>query len=449
VTATTVTERRVASGRLHRSFGIWFGIAVGVGGMIGAGILRAPADVAARLPSPGLFLGAWVLGGVYALLGANAIAELATMVPRSGGQYVFIRHALGPFAGFVVGLNEWLAACASVTALAIVEAEAIGALLTPFARYVVPIAALSLVVTGAVLLRGVRQSDQAQRYTSVIKALVLLTLVVACFLWRAFRGAPQTTVVTTLAPALGASLVLAMITALQGVIFAYDGWTGVVYFSGEVKNPDRDIPRALVGGLLSTMALYLLLNAAFLAVLPISAIASSPLAAATAASVPFGRHGGTVVHLLVALALPSALVANCLMASRTAFALAEDGLAPRRLAQVNAGGTPGGALIASVIAMGLFLLSGSVERLIALCAVMFVATYTMSFASVFVLRWREPDAIRPYRSRWHPWTTGFVLVCSLAFLAAMVASDLRLGVAGVAVLVLSYPLYRLIARRRG
>src|SRR5215212_11247994 len=119
----------MARGSLQRSLGVWFGIAVGVGGMIGAGILRAPADVATRLPSAGLFLGAWVLGGIYALLGANAIAELATMRPRSGGQYVFVRHALGPFAGFLVGWNDWLSSTASVAAVAIVEAEALGALI--------------------------------------------------------------------------------------------------------------------------------------------------------------------------------------------------------------------------------------------------------------------------------------------------------------------------------
>ena len=94
------------SSRLHRSLGVWFGVAVGVGGMIGAGILRAPGESRRRLPSPALFLGAWVLGGVYALLGANAIAELATIAPRSGGQYVFVREALGPYAGFIVGWND-------------------------------------------------------------------------------------------------------------------------------------------------------------------------------------------------------------------------------------------------------------------------------------------------------------------------------------------------------
>ena len=426
--------------RLERSFGVWFGVAVGVGGMIGAGILRSPADVAAKLPIPSLFLGAWVIGGIYALLGANAIAELATMVPRSGGQYVFVRHALGEYAGFLVGWNDWLSTTASVTALAIVESEAIAALVPVLAPYLIPIAAISIVMTAVVLLRGVRESDRAQRITSLVKALVLLALVVACFAWRLSHGAAAAPVAAPTSPS-GLPLAVAMIAALQGIIFAYDGWAGFVYFSGEVTDPGRHIPRALAGGLLATMALYLLINAAFIAVLPLGAIAAAPLAAASVASVLFGTNGGAVVQMLIALAMPSALVANALMSSRTGLVLGQDGLAPRAFARVNAGGTPDGALLAGVVVMELFLLTGTFDRLIAICSFLFVASYAMSFASVFVLRRREPDAPRPYRSWGHPWTTALVLAGSLVFLAATVVAEPRGGMVVAGLLVLSYPTF--------
>ena len=447
-TTAAVAEVPVRTNRLQRSLGVWFGIAVGVGGMIGAGILRAPADVAARLPSPGLFLGAWVLGGIYALLGANAIAELATIRPRSGGQYVFVREALGPYAGFIVGWNDWLSSAASVSAVAIVASEAIAALVPALGGQVLVIALFGVVVTTVVLVRGIRESDRAQRWTSVVKAVALLVLIVACFTWRALHRMPAATVAPLAIPS-GLALLAAMAAALQGVIFAYDGWTGIVYYSGEVVDPGRQIPRALAGGLVSTMVLYLLINAAFLAVLPLSGIAASPLAAAGAASVVFGSNGGMVVQIIIAVALPSALVANALNASRVIFAMGEDRLAPAWCARVNRGGTPDAALLVTALVAALFLLTGTFERLIAICTFLFVASYALSFTSVFVLRHREPDTPRPYRAWGHPWTTAAVLAGSVAFLGATLAADPRGAAVVAGLLVVSYPAFRFITRRRG
>jgi APA family basic amino acid/polyamine antiporter len=445
VTATPVVAATPVR-RLERSLGVAFGVAVGVGMMIGAGILRSPAEVARQLPNPWWFLGAWLLGGVWALLGANAVAELATMVPRSGGQYVFVRRALGPYAGFLVGWNDWLSTTASVAAMAIVFAEALGSLVSLPASYRLLIAEIAVAVTTFVLLRGMRESDRAQRTTSVVKAMGLLALVGACLAWRVGGGAVEVVARGPVEPH-GWALLAALAIALQGIVFAFDGWVGVAYLSGEVRDPGREIPRSLITGLLATLAIYLLINAAFLAVLPMAAIASSPLAAASAASVIFGARGGPIVQLLIVLALPSALVANSLCGSRVIYALAQDRIAPAALAKVGGGGTPASAVLAGGIATALFLLSGTFERLIAICSFLFVASYALSFLSVFVLRWREPDAPRPYRSWGHPWTTGIVFLASLAFLGATLVADPR-GAAIVAVLlVLSYPAYRAIARR--
>jgi len=444
VTATPVAAATPVR-RLERSLGVGFGVAVGVGSMIGAGILRSPAEVARHLPDPWLFLGAWLLGGTWALLGANAIAELATMVPRSGGQYVFVRRALGPYAGFLVGWNDWLSTTGSVAAIAIVFAEALGALMPRLAPYPVLGAEIAVAITTFVLMRGVRESDRAQRTTSLVKAIALLALVGSCLVWR--LGGGGGTAGPVVAPPHGWALFAALALALQGIVFAFDGWVGVAYFSGEVREPGREIPRALIMGLLATLAIYLLINAAFLTVLPMSAIAASPLAAASAASVVFGASGGWIVQLLIALALPSALVANALCGSRVIHALAQDRVAPAALTSVSEGGTPAPAVLAGGVATALFLLSGTFERLIAICSFLFVASYALSFLSVFVLRHREPATPRPYRSWGHPWTTAIVLLASLAFLGATLAADPR-GAAIVALLlVLSYPTYRLVARR--
>jgi len=447
VTVTAAVAEVSTRNRLQRSLGVWFGVAVGVGSMIGAGILRAPADVAARLPSPTLFLGAWVIGGLYALLGANAMAELATLRPRSGGQYTFVREALGPYAGFLVGWNDWLSSAGSVAAVALVEGEALGALVPMFEGHAVAVATIGVAIVTVVLVRGIRASDGTQRGTSLLKAIALLVLIAACLAWRLTHEAPTAGASLPAMPR-GLALLGAIAVALQGIIFAYDGWTSMVYYSGEVRDPGREIPRALFGGLLSTMAIYLLINASFLAVLPISSIAGSPLAASSAASVVFGSYGGTVVELVIAVALPSAIVANLLNASRVIFAMGEDRLAPAWCARVNRGGTPGTALMASSIVAALFLLTGTFKRLIAICTFLFVASYALSFASVFVMRRREPDTPRPYRAWGHPWTTAAVFIGSLAFLAATLVADARGAAIAAGALVVSYSMFRVITRRR-
>jgi amino acid transporter len=173
------------------------------------------------------------------------------------------------------------------------------------------------------------------------------------------------------------ALAAAIAAALQGVIFAYDGWTGMIYFSGEVRDPAREIPRALAGGLVATIGIYVLLNAAILAVLPLDAIAGSPLAAATAMGAIVGDRGALLVQLLIALALPSALVANTLCASRVAFALGQDRLAPPICGRVNEGGTPAVSLVVTAAATALLLLTGTFERLIAICAFILVDSYAL------------------------------------------------------------------------
>ena len=434
--------------RLRSTLGIGFGVAVGVGGMIGAGILRSPADVAARLPVPALFLGAWVVGGLYALLGANSLAELGTMLPRSGGQYVFVRHALGRYPGFIVGWNDWISCCGSVAAIALVVGEALGAIIPALAGHSAALAGLVVAIITVVLLRGVRDSDRAQQITSVLKAAALLALVVACLAWK-FR-ATGTAAVATDAPIIvapvGLALGAAFVIALQGIIFAYDGWAGVLYFSEEVQDGGRDIPRSLFLGVIAVIVIYLLLNVAFLAVLPLSALAASPLAAASAATKVFGPRGGLLVQILVVIAMPSAIIANALMSSRVAFALGRDGAAPRFLSTVNAGGTPSAALLASIGVVAVFLLTGAFERVILICSFLFVASYTLSFASVFVLRWREPNTPRPYRAWGHPWTTGLVFAGSIAFLGGTVAADPKTGLIALAFAAISYPAFRLITR---
>ena len=423
--------------------GVTFGLAVAIGNTIGAGILRTPGDVAAMLPTPWLFLGVWVVGALYALLGVNALAELGTMLPKSGAQYVYARRAFGDYAGFVVGWNDWISTCASTAAISIVVGESLVALF-PVLSYAVALAMATVIVFTTVLMWSTRVGSRSQVLTSLFKTVALVAFVAACFLFGG-RAAPAALPNGRL-PVAGTSLFAGFVLSAQAVIYTYDGWSGPLYFAEELRDPGRQLPRSMFGALFAVAAIYLLINVAYLYVLPVPALAGSPLAAARVAGAIFGTRGDTIVRIVVVLALPSAVNACLLMSSRVLFGVARDGLAPRPATAVNAGGTPTIALIASALVSLGFLATGTFESVIAVAAFFFVADYALSFLAVFVLRRREPNAPRPYRARGHPWTTGLVLAGSLAFLASAVASDTRNSLWAMGLLVASYPIFRLVVR---
>ena len=424
--------------------GASFGLAIIVGNTIGAGILRSPGDIAALLPIPALFLAAWLLGALYAFGGANAVCELATMIPRSGGQYQYARRALGPYAGFVVGWCDWLGSAGSATAVSLVLAESVVALVPVLEGQSTAVAAVVLVGFTALLLRGVREGARTQAVTSVVKAVAFMALVAACVVYAVNHGVASEGAAGIAAPQ-GAALLAAFVVAMQGVIYTYDGWTGAIYFTEEMTDPGRDIPRATFGGLAAVTLIYLAVLVGFVLVVPLPELAGEALAAGAVAGTIFGDRGELVVRLVIVFALPSAVSALLQMTSRVAHAMSVDGLflAPKWTGEVAMDGTPRHAILASGSVALLFLLTGTVTAVIAILAFFFVAGYTVSFASVFVLRKREPLTPRPWRARGHPWTTGAMLVGSVAFLGGAVASDPRNSLVALALVVASYPLYRL------
>ncbi|MEO8215641.1 MAG: APC family permease [Acidobacteriota bacterium] len=430
-----------SSNRLLSILGVTFGLAVIVGNTIGAGILRTPGDIAAHLPNFWAFMGVWVVGGIYALLGSNALAELGAMLPRTGGQYVFARHALGTYAGFIVGWSDWLSTCGSAAAISIVIGEYSTDLLPSLKGMTVPIALVALFLFALVQWRGMRWGSRSQELTSLLKALAFILLIAACFV--AFRRSPldQPAVRTD-----SSSMLLAIVLSLQAIIYTYDGWSGVIYFSEEVKDPGRDIPRSIFGGVAAVMVIYLLVNIGFLMVVPLAKIAHQPFAAGVVANEIFGPAGNVVIRLIVVVSMLSAVNACLLMATRVLFAMSRDGLFTERVARVNAGGTPAPALLVSLIVAVAFALSGTFDRVIALLAFFFIANYALSFVSLFVLRAREPQRPRPFRAWGHPWTTGLALAASVAFLIGAAASDTRNTLWSLVLLAASFPVYLLMRR---
>ena len=439
--------------------GVWFGIAVAIGNAIGAGIVRTPGDIAKMLPNAWLFIGVWVVGGMYALFGASSLAELGASIPRSGGQYNFSRRAIGEYAGFIVGWSDWLSTCGTAAAVSIVIAEYSRDFFPALAGHELLIAVSIICAFFFLQWRGIRWGSSTQLVTSTIKTASFLVLVAACFALggRAHAALPAAAAAHPSSPMTGIPagwpFVIAIILSLQAVVYTIDGWDGVVYVGGEVRNPGRDVPRAIFGSVFSVMGIYLLLNLAVLYVLPMNEIAGNDFALGAAAGRIFGKYGDPVIRSIMIVSILSSLNANQIFCTRTLHAMSCDGLFFSRASRVNKGGTPVLALFLSTIAGVLFLLTGTFERVIDMLSFFFVANYTLSYSSLFLLRKREPNMARPYRAWGYPWTTGIALAASAVFLVASIITDLQGSVASgkywppspavlaLAVLVLSYPVF--------
>lgn len=416
--------------------GVVFGVAIIVGNTIGVGILRTPGEIAAHLPNAWIFLLLWVAGGLYALMGALSMAELGAMIPRSGGQYVFVRRGLGEYPGFIVGWSDWISTAGTAALVSMVFAEYTVQLLPKLAPYQSLLALTIIAVFTAILWSGIRTGDRTQRITSLFKALGLIGLAVACLVVSGRAPAAPTQAMPQ-----GAALLTALVVSVQAVIYTYDGWNGTFYFSGELTDPGREIPRATIFGVVSVMAVYLMLNIAFLKAVPIGTMAGDPFVAATAARVVFGSAGDVVIRIIVVVGMLSAVNSCLLMASRVPFAMAEDGIISRVATRVSASGTPRVTLLASALVAAAFILSGTFNQVLALLAFFFVLNYAMSFTSLFVLRAREPNAPRPYRVPGYPVMTGIALLGAVAFLVSGFFGDRANSVRSVIVLALSYPIY--------
>lgn len=439
MSATMIEGGKTRSrGHLLRVFGMAFALALVIGVTIGGGILRTPGDIAARLPSVAWIMAVWVFGGVNALLGATAYAELGAMIPCAGGPYVFARRALGDFAGFFVGYVNWIQLCATEAAVALLIGEYSGILLPVVTGHAQAVAIAVFLVLVTLHWVQVRMGGWVQKLTTLAKVLGLGALLVAAFtLPHANQPAAA-----PLAMPHGFALLAALALAMQGVIFTYNGYYSPVFFGEELRAPGREIPRAIFRGLYLIIGLYLLLNAAFLWVIPLGALAHDPFAGGSVARILFGVHGHQLITLIVVVSMLGTLNAETLGAPRIVLAMGRDRLFPPQATHVNRGGTPDLALLISVLVTLAFLLSGAFQNVLKVVAALMVVLYSLMFVSVFVLRRREPDLPRPYRGWGYPWTTGAGLAISLAFLAGVAAADPQHSWIALAILVVSYPLYR-------
>jgi APA family basic amino acid/polyamine antiporter len=453
-----------AQASLTRILGLGFGVAVIFGGTVGAGILRLPGVIAGPLGSAKLILLVWALGGIYSILGAISVSELGAAMPQAGGFYVYARHAYGPAAGFCIGWSDWLNNCAAIAFVSLTAAEYLLALSPPNTGHMPHLqSAIALGLICLVCLLhwfGLRLGSTAQKVTSSLTALTFLALVVACFLHSPagvlpaaapIQAAPiqATTLTSAQSPAHGFSIFAMLVpvfVVLPAIAMAYDGWYEAIYFTEEDTNPAKHLPRAMIGGVVLVTGLYLLMNLAFLHVLTIPQLAKSNLAAADAARIVFPAWSsipdasGTFVTVLSLMTLLSFLNASLLGAPRILFAVGRDGLFSGA-ATVGKGGTPRVALLVTAATAAGFALSGRIEDILGVAAILIAVEYCVNYSAVFVLRWREPQLPRPFRAWGYPWTTALVLLGSLVFLVGDVRQDWTSASRAAVLLALALPVY--------
>lgn len=431
------------SGKLLRVLGVTFGLAAAVGGTIGVGILRNPGGVAEHLGSYWLITFAWVLGGVYCMLGANYLAELATMTPRAGGFYPHSQRAFGNYGGFIVGWSDWANNTLALAYISVVFGEYASGLFMPgwpSGRVLCSVSVLAIIA--GVNMIGVRSGSGVQKVTALIKCIALLAFVVACF---AFGGGASADAAPPTAATQGFFVGLtAFVLAFQIVLGTYDGYYSPMYFSEEDTNPSRNIARSMFGGIALITAVYVLVNISILHVLPMSQLAASKFAGGDAMAMIFGERAGQIVTVLALLSLIGILNAITMSAPRIMFALGRDGLFVSKADEVNKGGTPSFATITTALIAIVLTVVGTFDLLLGIGQFLIVVVMVLLVVALFVLRRREPDAPRPYRTWGYPFTPLLMLIFSMLLFIGYCVSNPFPSVIAAAALVLSYPLYRVV-----
>ncbi len=429
------------SNKLLKLLGVGFGIAVTIGGTIGTGILRKPGPIAHNLGDASIIMLVWVLVSIYAFLGVLCTIELGVSVPRAGAWYVYARRAFGDYVGFVTGITSWFGTVAALGFGAYTMCEYIALLLPntePFIRYMA-IGILFLLTCFHWL--GTKSAGKSQEIMSFLKAVGLFAFVFICFIYGG-DVKTQDLIATTQRVAQPA-LLTGIIIALQQVFYTFDGWHTASYFTEENTDPAKNLPKSMITGVLVVIAIYLLVNLAILYIMPIDALANSKLAAADAIKLIFGEKSGKIVTFFLMISILGMLNAQIMFCPRVIYSMSKDGLFFKAAQKVNKGGTPAIAMPLTALCSMLLIISGkdTCERLSDIATFFFVMGYISGFASLIMLRKKEPNLPRPYKVIGYPFIPYLLIIVSMMFLIGAVFQDFKSGVYALVFLILSYPLY--------
>jgi APA family basic amino acid/polyamine antiporter len=443
---------------LSRDLGVSHATAVVVGTIIGSGIFLVPAEMMQAVGSAKLVYLAWIVGGLLSFFGALTYAELGSMKPQAGGEYVYVRDAYGPLAGFLYAWTWFVIAKPASIATVVTGLVRILGTFRVFAFFsnnlvTVPFAinyGQLVAIAAAVLISflnyiGIKKAGEFQLVFTILKVAIILAIVGIGFsyaggTWNHFAG--------SYAGAKGG--IPGFFAALVAALWAYDGWNDLNMVAGEIRDPEHSIPIALIVGVATVGALYMLLNAAVQYVLPAATIAASPRPASDATGMVLGALGASIVSAGMALSMLVTLNGTTMSGARVPFAVARDGYFFHALAEVHPRfHTPGTAIVVqAILSILLLLLGANFRQLFSLAIFAEWLFYMIAGSSVFIFRNREPHTARPYRVWGYPWVPMLFVLASAVLLCYTFSDNLRNSALGVVVILAGIPVFYGFAGRR-
>jgi APA family basic amino acid/polyamine antiporter len=456
------TQRTTARPELARDLGVSHASAIVVGTIIGSGIFLVPAEMMQAVGSAKLVYLAWLVGGLLSFFGALTYAELGAMKPQAGGEYVYVRDAYGPLGGFLYAWTWFvIAKPASVATIATGLVRILGtfsifsffpadAISVPFAVTWGQLVAIAAAVLISLLnYFGVKKAGEFQLVFTVLKVAIILGIVVVCFSGAGnAAGRGWSNFATTFAGAKGG--VAGFMAALAAALWAYDGWNDLNMVAGEIKKPERSIPIALIAGVATVGLLYVLVNAGVQYVLPASTIAASPRPASDAVALVMGHFGASIVSAGMAISMLVTLNGTIMSGARVPFAVARDGYFFSALADVHPRfHTPSVAIVLqAVLSIALLLLGGNFRQLFSLAIFAEWLFYMIAGSTLFVFRWRDPQAARPYRVFGYPFVPAVFIIVAAVLLCYTFREDWPNSFYGLLVILAGVPVFEWFRRRR-
>lgn len=446
----------MSSQELRRDLGKWGAIAMVVGTVIGSGIFAVPKAMTLEVGSPGMVFVVWVFGGILTLFGALTYAELAAAIPEAGGEYAYLRTAYGPFFGFLYGWTQaWVAKSGSVATLATLFFYYL-ANFSPGLEgtlWIIPLpigpgggpleirwgqlcAMAVILILGFVNYFGVKVGGGLQIAVTILKVSLIMAVVVIGMT----SSVGSVSNYSTSIPAAGGWA--GFFAALVAALWAYDGWNNVSMVASEVRNPQRNLPIALIGGVLAVIAIYLLTNLAYFYVLPAADVAASNRVAADMMRRILGDGGAAAVSLAAMISIFAALNGSILSGSRVPYALARDGLFFRSCAYVQPKySTPSKSILLLSVWSSVLVLTGRYEELYTLVIFPSWILYAMATASVIVLRKTRPDLPRPYKTIGYPVVPVLFVLVAVALIFSTLFKSPRESILGLGIIAAGLPFY--------
>lgn len=441
--------------RLKPQLGLFTTIAIVIGAVIGSGIFKKPALMAHELGSPELLIGVWVIAGLLTLIGALTNAEIAGMIYETGGQFIYFKKMYGNLAAYFYG---W-------AILAVIQTGSIASITYVFAEYaqyfvklphfsaqieqsfylylpfigkIFPLANIgvkSLTIFVICLLTtvnyyGIKYGGRVANIFTSAKVLAMILLVIFAFV-SGSGAIVNFTQTSGNGPVAAGSILMAIVASLSAAFWAYDGWNNVTYIAGEIKHPQRNIPRALITGTIVVITVYVLINLAYLYILPVSSMGNSTLVASDVAQIAIGPIGASLIAALVMVSTFGTSNGTIMVSARVYFAMSEKKMFFPGIAKVHhKHATPANALILQAIWASLLVLSGSFDDLTDMLIFVSWVFYGLGAYGVFVLRKKMPDAERPYKVPGYPWLPAIFVVFSAIFVVLTLYNDIDNYISG-------------------